>query len=286
MKYLILLGIVKMFLFGQKVRSNWVSGIKSTLTKMMTPGADRRLFSGFTQSTFSWVRNPASWVSVFNWTGVSAGINGLGGVGGGTLITRRHVLFAHHVPYPDRPFDIFFVNADSRTFTYKVTNIQQVGDSDISIGTLDRDADASLFVYKILPDNWTQFIANKTESFNRMGVSFTNQMFVLPVLYTNYDRRVATGDVVNVRMGTATVNIPAFENARAFGEALRVGDSGNPIFVPVGNELVLLGAWWQNASAPGEVGLFPWLLSYREAVEKIIGQKLQVIDTSGLDRVA
>ena len=275
-----------MFLFGQKVRSNWVSGIKSTLTKMMTPGADRRLFSGFTQSTFSWVRNPASWVSVFNWTGVSAGINGLGGVGGGTLITRRHVLFAHHVPYPARPFDIFFVNADSRTFTYKVTNIQQVGDSDISIGTLDRDADASLFVYKILPDNWTQFIANKTERFNQMGVSFTNQMFVLPVLYTNYDRRVATGDVVNVRMGTATVNIPAFENARAFGEALRVGDSGNPIFVPVGNELVLLGGWWQNASAPGEVGKFPWLLSYREAVEKIIGQKLQVIDTKGLDRVA
>ena len=267
-----------MFLFGQKVRSNWVSGIKSTLTKMMTPGADRRLFSGFTQSTFSWVRNPASWVSVFNWTGVSAGINGLGGVGGGTLITRRHVLFAHHVPYPARPFDIFFVNADSRTFTYKVTNIQQVGDSDISIGTLDRDADASLFVYKILPDNWTQFIANKTERFNQMGVSFTNQMFVLPVLYTNYDRRVATGDVVNVRMGTATVNIPAFENARAFGEALRVGDSGNPIFVPVGNELVLLGGWWQNASAPGEVGKFPWLLSYREAVEKIIGQKLQVVD--------
>lgn len=286
MKYLILLGIVKMFLFGQKVRSNWVSGIKSTLTKMMTPGADRRLFSGFTQSTFSWVRNPASWVRVFNWTGVSAGINGLGGVGGGTLITRRHVLFAHHVPYPDRPFDIFFVNSDSRTFTYKVTNIQQVGDSDISIGTLDRDADASLFVYKILPDNWAQFIANKTESFNRMGVSFTNQMFVLPALYTNYDKRVATGDVVNVRMGTATVNIPAFENARAFGEALRVGDSGNPIFVPVGNELVLLGGWWQNASAPGEVGSFPWLLSYREAVEKIIGQKLQVIDTSGLDRVA
>lgn len=275
-----------MFLFGQKVRSNWVSGIKSTLTKMMTPGADRRLFSGFTQSTFSWVRNPASWVSVFNWTGVAAGISGLGGVGGGTLITRRHVLFAHHVPYPDRPFDIFFVNADSRTFTYKVTNIQQVGDSDISIGTLDRDADASLFVYKILPDNWTQFIANKTESFNRMGVSFTNQMFVLPVLYTNYDKRVATGDVVNVRMGVATVNIPAFENARAFGEALRVGDSGNPIFVPVGNELVLLGAWWRNAMAPGEVGAFPWLLSYREAVEKIIGQKLQVIDTKGLDRVA
>lgn len=283
---LILLAIMGLFIFGQKVRTNWVSGIKSTLIKLMTPGADRRLFSGFTQSTFSWVRNPASWVRAFNWTGVAAGINGLGGVGGGTLITRRHVLLAHHVPYPARPFDIFFVNSDSRTFTYKVTNIQQVGDSDISIGTLDRDADPSLNVYRVLPDNWTQYIANKTESFNRMGVSFTNQMFVMPVLYTNYDRRVSTGDVTNVRMGTATVNIPSFEVARAFGESLRVGDSGNPIFVQVGDELVLLGAWWRNATAAGEVGAFPWLIAYRGAVEAIIGQKLQVVDMSGLDRIA
>ena len=141
MNYLILLGILGLFALGQKTRPNWVSEIKSTLIKLMVPGADRRLFSGFTQATFSWIRNSASWVGVFNWTGVSAGINGLGGVGGGTLISRRHVLFANHVPYPARPFDIFFLNADSRTFNYKVTNVQQVGSTDIAIGTLDRDAD-------------------------------------------------------------------------------------------------------------------------------------------------
>jgi hypothetical protein len=286
MNYLILAGIMALFLFGQKVRTNWVSGIKSTLTKLMVPGADRRLFSGFVQATFSWVRNPASWVRVFNWTGLAAGINGLGGVGGGTLISRRHVLFANHVPYPARPFDIFFVNADSRTFTYKVTNVQQVGSTDIAIGTIDRDADASLIVYKVLPDNWAQYIANKTQNFNVMGVTGTTQAFVLPVLYTGQDRKVSTGDLVSIASGVATVNIPAFEVARSFGDGVRGGDSGNPIFVMLGDELVLLGGWWRNATASGEVGAFPWLLAEKPAIEAIIGQKLQVADMSGLDRIA
>ena len=286
MNYLILAGIMALFLFGQKVRTNWVSGIKSTLTKLMVPGADRRLFSGFVQATFSWVRNPASWVRVFDWTGVAAGINGLGGVGGGTLISRRHVLFANHVPYPGRPFDIFFANKDSRTFTYKVTNIQQVGSTDIAIGTLDRDADLSLNVYRVLPDNWAQYIANKAESFNKMGVTGTSYAFVLPVLYTGQDKKVSTGDVVSISLGIAAVNIPAFEVARAFGDGVRGGDSGNPIFAMLGDELVLLGAWYRGSTASGEVGGFPWLAAQKPAIEAIIGQKLQVADMSGLDRIA
>jgi len=290
MNYLILLGILGLFVLGQKTRPNWVSEIKSTLIKLMVPGADRRLFSGFTQATFSWIRNSASWVGVFDWTGVSAGINGLGGVGGGTLISRRHVLFANHVPYPARPFDIFFTNADSRTFNYKVTNVQQVGSTDIAIGTLDKDADPSLIVYRVLPDNWAQYISNKTiqptATYIAMGLTTPTQTFVLPVLYTGQDRKVSTADVISIAYGLAGVNIPAFEPARAFGDGLRGGDSGNPIFAMLGSELVLLGAWYTGADRGYTVGTFPWLLDQKSTIEKIMGQKLQVANMSGLNRIA
>ena len=290
MNYLILLGILGLFVLGQKTRPNWVSGIKSTLIKLMVPGADRRLFSGFTQATFSWIRNPASWVRAFNWTGYAAGINGLGGVGGGTLITRRHVLLSAHVPYPARPFDIFFANASSRTFTYKVTNVQQVGSTDIAIGTLDKDADPSLTVYRVLPDNWSQYIANKTiqptATYIAMGLTTPTQTFVLPVLYTGQDRKVSTADVISIAYGIAGVNIPAFEPARAFGDGVRGGDSGNPIFAMLGDELVLLGAWYTGPNLGYTVGTFPWLLDQKPAIEKIMGQKLQVANMSGLNRIA
>lgn len=284
---LILAGLgLGLFFLGQKARVDWITSIKSALLRMMVPDADRRLFKSFISSPIGWIRNPVVWVRAFDWTGVAAGINGLGGVGGGTLITRRHVLLANHVPYPARPFEIFFTNAADKTFTYRVVKIDRLGDTDIAVGTLDQDADSSLRVYRILPENWTQYVTAKQESFNVMGVSGIKTLLSLPVLYVNQLKKVATGDLVSINGNEAQVNAPTFEPARPYSEKVIVGDSGNPIFVQVGDELVLLGGWWKNGSFAMEIGFFPWLAGYRGAVENLIGQKLQVVDMTAFDKLS
>lgn len=263
---LLILIAMGLFIFGQKVRTNWVSGIKSTLTKLFGEGTDKRLFSGFTASPISFIRNTKLWARVFNWSGTAAGINGLGGVGGGTLISRRHVLLADHVPYPARPFEIFFVNQAGKTLAYKVIKVDSVSGTDIAIGTLDRDVDASLPVYRVLPEGWEQRVAGVV-----VGTGMGSPVITLrlPVLFTNQDRFALTGDVTKVVAGLANVDPPTFEGAQSYYMNPRGGDSGNPIFTLIGDELILLGAWYR-------VGGFPWLIDYRKQVEAIIGQPLLV----------
>ncbi len=91
----------------------------------------------------------------------------------------------------------------------------------------------------------------------------------LPILYTTQDRHALTGDLVRLVAGLANVEPPSFEGARPYYTTTRGGDSGNPVFVLIGDEMVLLGSWYR-------VNGFPWLIEYRKQVETIIGQALQV----------
>ncbi len=59
---------------------------------------------------YNWPRNNNCWAKDLDLTGYAAAIVPLGGVGGGTLITKKHVLLANHVPYSQSPFMIFFIN--------------------------------------------------------------------------------------------------------------------------------------------------------------------------------
>jgi len=260
--------------------ADWLTRIKATLSRLMerAAGLDEaralRLMRPWNSATpTSFLFNPECWAAPLDWTGLAQAIDGAGTMGGGTLISRRHILLADHV-LTSANATIYFANKAGTTFQHQIVQRVRIGDSDIAIGTLDRDVDPSLKVYRVLADGWEKKVSGlQDETGMAFGQPFYSVGMRLPVLFTNQDRFALTADVTVVQgvvgqAAIAQVEPPTFQPAQAFYRVQRGGDSGNPIFTLVGDELVLLGAWYK-------VGQFPWLISMRSQVEAVMGRKLE-----------
>lgn len=264
--------------------TNWLTRIKAVLTRLMERAAGipsgefetkalRLMLPWNPAAPTSFLFNPECWAAPLDWTGLAQAIDGAGTMGGGTLISRRHILLADHV-LTSANATIYFANKAGTTFQYQIVQRVRIGDSDIAIGTLDRDVDPSLKVYRVLADGWEQKVSDAQIGIGMpFGEPWMTMSMRLPVLYTNQDRFALTADVTLVqgtvgRAMLADVEPPSFQPAQAFYRVQRGGDSGNPIFTLVGDELVLLGAWFK-------VGQFPWLISQRSQVEAVMGRKLE-----------
>lgn len=235
---------------------------------------EKPIFSSYIDP-LKWIRNVNCWAKTTNLTGTSSGILGIGGVGGGTLITRKHVLLANHVPYPSLPFLIYFVDSNNVTYEYKVTKTKKVGVTDILIGELDREADSSLFVYSVLPSNYLKYFSEPSARF--------------PVLYSDQEKKALIGDyfsLINVPGSgiNAQISAPSSEVRLKYYEPVRGGDSGNPIYTIINNQLVLIGGWFQYLSE--NAGVCTLLPSYLNEVNQVIASfgdnnyKLKVADLS------
>ena len=85
------------------------SHISSTFDNLIKEKKDKEMLTPYA-NPYNWPRNTNCWAKSLDLTGYAACIVPLGGVGGGTLITKKHVLLANHVPYSNSPFMIFFIN--------------------------------------------------------------------------------------------------------------------------------------------------------------------------------
>lgn len=216
--------------------SQQINNTFNTVTSL--PIKDKPIFSGYVDP-LKWIRNNNCWAKTINFLGTTAGILGLGGVGGGTLITRKHILLANHVPYPALPFLIYFVDSNNVTYEYKVVKTSKVVGTDILIGELDRETDSVFPVYSVLPANFSKYFSDTTAKF--------------PVIYSDQEKKALVGEFNGLftvaNCGTnAQIIAPSTDARRNYFEPLRVGDSGNPVFTIINNELVLLGSWFQYLS--------------------------------------
>jgi hypothetical protein len=252
----------KLDLFSH-ISSNFDTLIKEKKDKeMLTPYAN----------PYNWPRNTNCWAKSLDLTGYAACIVPLGGVGGGTLITKKHVLLSNHVPYSQSPFMIFFVNNNNVSLVYNVMKTKRVTNTDILIGELDKEVDSSLKIYNVLPANYLKYF---------------DKQINFPLLYSDQERKALIGEngLINITYGSTNtlINMSKDINRAQYFEPVIGGDSGNIVSTIINNEVVLIGAWYMTFGAMA--GLGTNIPSYITEVNNTIsslssGYKVNEVDLS------
>jgi hypothetical protein len=244
------------------ISQDLLTEINKGFNALCIPNKDKNVISGYFHP-LKWTRNSNCWASSLDLSGMSVGIFGLGGVGGGTLITRKHVLLANHVPYPALPASIYFVNKNSISFEYKIVQTKRIGTTDLLIGELDQLADSSLAVYSVMPANFEKY-------FKPQPISNQPRF---PLFYSDQEKKMLTADYVATYNNTLTEKVaqiapPTDANRLPYFEIVIGGDSGNAVGTIINNEIVLLGGWYMTLASNGGVSTI--IPRYIEEINSVI----------------
>lgn len=240
-----------------------------TRTNGKTKSNAINIFSTQDHTNNIYIRNVNSWVYGADLSCFSPWNYDVGYMTAGTLISPRHVLFCKHfnfypqVPRPDgQPVTIRFINQNNQTITRTLTNILRVNDVeypnytiDFAVGLLDSDIttqngqSTGISFAKILPANWYKYLPSIP---NPTQANYP-YYYGVPALYTDqeekallgYLSRIATSSTGNTSI---VLSEPTISQHKEFYEGLVRFDSGNPMFLIINNELVLLSV------ATGSVG--------------------------------
>jgi hypothetical protein len=248
------------------------SHISSNFDNLIKEKKDKEMLTPYA-NPYNWPRNTNCWAKSLDLTGYAACIVPLGGVGGGTLITKKHVLLSNHVPYSNSPFMIFFINNNNVSLVYNVMKTKRVANTDILIGELDKEVDSSLKVCSVLPANYLKYF---------------DKQINFPLLYSDQERKALIGEngLINITYGSTNtlINMSKDPNRAQYFEPVIGGDSGNIVSTIINNEVVLIGAWYMTFGAMA--GLGTNIPSYITEVNNTItslssGYKVNEVDLSG-----
>lgn len=214
-----------------------------------------------------WVRNERFWLKDVDFSCVSpwnsANKTGMAG----TLISKRHIIFAKHYPLPINT-EILFVDQKGEVCKRRIVKTKASAGSDIMIGLLESEVASGVHPAKILSENFKDYIGTgwrlPVVTFNRKEQAFLTQIQTI------------------CQDGMAGCPLLTMESTnqswKAFGEKLVPGDSGDPAFLLIGNEAILLYCIYSGGKGSG-----PSVFHYRKEVQSLMdelcpGYKLERFD--------
>lgn len=243
---------VTMTISHDAVVSTFVRLVDGSLNKTITDTMDAAItgkdagdipiFSLQDHATSTYERNPDCWAAQWHQqlTCCSPWNSRGGSKRAGVLITPRHIVHAAH--YPIYVGDTLrFVEVDGTTHTRTVTQAANHPDyvpyfPDIRVSLLDSDLPAGISFCKIMPDT-SPYI---TDIKNRRVLSLVMDQQEHALMHAMYEDS-------NFR---AFVR-PSEAEYRVFSEDIISGDSGNPSFMVVDDELCLLTVWTYGGGGAG-----------------------------------
>jgi len=209
----------------------------------------KKIFSSFNNLSSIYIRNPNSWVSDIDLTGLPVFQSQTNNNRFcGALITRRHVINAAHAnPAPGSI--IRFVDSDNNVITRTIVARRSAPTpavNDINISLLDEDLPSSIKSYKIMPVEFLSFLPPRgSDLFNiisRTALFTTNQQ--LKALVKEHV------DVINTPDSNFLVYPPLDPTRLLFHETAISGDSGSAVGFIMRDELVLGTTFWTSTIGP------------------------------------
>jgi hypothetical protein len=213
--------------------SSWVPG---TLAAHCTSQIDL-LVDGATETSVysvangtSFARNSECWANRIDISCASPWNSAHGPQRAGTLISPRHVLFCKHAGfYPPVGATMFFVSTGGAVESRLLQAIEPAGiNADFVVGLLDGDVGPGISFAKCLPTNFSAYLPG-VDAFS-----------TIPVMYLNQTERAS---IAGLRIISSIYSITFSQDYEDYFATVVVGDSGNPAFLVVDQEPVLLGVF-------------------------------------------
>jgi hypothetical protein len=275
-------------LIDKTIIPNYINSSIVSRLSGKNPSTDRFVYSsqnpyGGVGDAGIWVRNPNCWINgVSNISCFSpAQLSGASwNTRAGTLITRKHVLFAKHYTTSilSGGTPIIFVDENNNAIRrniiqYEYDTSDSGSGTDIAVALLDSEVPSNIKIAKVLAPDFGNYIDTSPVSSIFGSGAFRPNPYLYAVGLDQEEKAIVklwTGaglwisgngaDQILFQLAgaanidpnatyTPPINPPPQQFA-SWSEAIVVGDSGNPLFLIIDNELVVLTTWWTVDAGP------------------------------------
>lgn len=234
----------------------------STIARLVNkdPSTDRLVYSsqnpyGGVGDAGIWVRNPSCWINGVTNISCFSPAQRSGAAWNqrsGTLITKKHFVLAKHFKFAilNGGTPIIFVDENNNAIKRNLIQYAEDNLTDICIGLLDNEVPSNIKIAKVLPPYYQDYMGYPDDI---LAVALDQQEKALVKVWAgllNYTIIGGSYQYINaVSAGTNYVS-QSLQAYSIWNEDIIAGDSGDPIFVIIDNELVLLACWHTPWSGP------------------------------------